>query len=164
VNTGKQRLNIVAADVRGGAAGAMTRAITEPLRSAVHPSRSAMTDAIVPSTTNAEPGEAARTTLLIAYICYAAAIVLPVAPAIAGVIINHLKIDETRNSYIGSHHRWLLRTFWFSLLWSVVTSLLLLTILLAPLAWLGYLAAGVWYIYRVVRGAMCFADRKAMPA
>jgi uncharacterized membrane protein len=122
-----------------------------------------MTDAIVPSNPTAEPSETERTTLLIAYICYAVAVIGILVAPVAGVIINHLKVDETRGSYVGSHHRWLLRTFWFSLLWSVVTTVLLCTIVLAPLAWLGYLIAGVWYIYRVVRGAINFADRKAMP-
>ena len=123
-----------------------------------------MTDAIVPSGGDAEPDERERTTLLVAYICYAvAAIGIAVAP-VAGVVINHLKVDATRGSYLGSHHRWLLRTFWFSLLWFALAGLIAATIVLLPLAWLLGIGTAIWYVYRVVRGAVNFADRKPMPS
>ena len=120
-----------------------------------------MTDsAIIPS---AEPSESERNTLLIAYILYGVTPFTGGLAAVAGGIINHLKVNDTGNEFLRSHHRWLLRTFWYSLLWTVLSTLLMFTIVLIPLAWLGYVAAGVWYIYRVVRGAIAFSERKPMP-
>ena len=116
--------------------------------------------AIVPS---AEPGESERNTLLIAYILYGVTPFTGGLAAVAGVIINHLKVNATGNEFLRSHHRWLLRTFWYSLLWTAVSTLLMFTIVLIPVAWLGYVVAGLWYIYRVVRGALNFAERRAMP-
>jgi uncharacterized membrane protein len=111
----------------------------------------------------AEPSEEERTLLLVAYVLYGLAPFTGGLTAVAGVIINHLKVAETANTFLGSHHRWLLRTFWFSLLWIVLCTALMFTILLIPVAWIGYVAAAVWSIYRVVRGAILFADRKPAP-
>jgi uncharacterized membrane protein len=122
-----------------------------------------MTDLLNTSPATTEPTESERNTLLIAYICYAATLIGIAFGPIAGVIINHLKVDETRSSYLGSHHRWLLRTFWFSLAGFALSGMLIFTIILIPLAWLGCGATAIWYLYRVIRGALMFADRKPMP-
>ncbi|MBV8062885.1 MAG: hypothetical protein JOY51_04770 [Nevskia sp.] len=110
----------------------------------------------------AEPGEGERSTLLVAYICYCLTLVTGFA-AVVGVIINHIKVGESANEFLRSHHRWLLRTFWFSLLWSVVCAVLMLTVILIPLAWIGLSAVTIWYIYRVVRGLINFTERRPMP-
>lgn len=112
--------------------------------------------------TSAEPSENDRTLLLIAYILYALAPFNGVT-AVAGVILNHLKLGDSTHPFLHSHHRWLLRTFWFSLLWFAILALLHVTIVLIPLAWFGGAVVCVWYIYRVVRGALNFSERKPMP-
>ena len=38
-------------------------------------------------------------------------------PSIIAVIINYVKRDEARGTYLESHFRWQIRTFWFGLLW-----------------------------------------------
>jgi uncharacterized membrane protein len=113
--------------------------------------------------TAVEPSENERNLLLAAYVLYAVTPFTGGLTAVAGVIINHLKLGEASRPFLHSHHRWLLRTFWFSLLWSVLCGLLMATLILIPLAWLGFIAVGVWYIYRVVRGAIAFAERRPMP-
>jgi uncharacterized membrane protein len=111
----------------------------------------------------AAPSENERTLLLIAYVLYGVGLFTGGATAVAGVIINHIQVNETAGTFLGSHHRWLLRTFWFSLLWSVLLTVLMFTVILIPLAWIGLVVLGVWYIYRVVRGAIRFADKLPMP-
>ncbi|MBL6750799.1 MAG: hypothetical protein ISP90_09775 [Nevskia sp.] len=114
----------------------------------------------------AAPGPAGaneRNWVLLAYILYALAPLNGVT-AVAGVIINHLKIDGCADPLLRSHHRWLKRTFWFFVLWAVVIGLLHLTIVLIPLAWLGGAALGVWYLYRVIRGAINFSERRPVGA
>lgn len=102
--------------------------------------------------------ESDRNVLLIAYILHALGPFTALS-AIAGVIINHLKINDTHNHFVRSHHRWLLRTFWFGLLWVIVSSILMVI----GIGFLLYFVVAVWYIYRIVRGALCFAERKPMP-
>ncbi len=99
-----------------------------------------------------------RNWVLIAYILYALA-PLNGLSAVGGVIINHLRINHC-HPLLRSHHRWLLRTFWFSLLWLFIFGLLHFTFVLIPLAWLGGGVLGIWYLYRVIRGAINFSERR----
>ena len=55
-------------------------------------------------------------------------------PAILAVIINYVKRRETRGTYLDSHFRWQIRTFWFGILWFVIALVLAVTIVLAPFA------------------------------
>ena len=79
---------------------------------------------------------------------------------IAGVVLNHIKAAETRNHFIRSHHSWMLRTFWWTLLWSLVCWPLCLVLV----GFAGYAALGIWWIYRVVRGLVNYSERRPMPA
>lgn len=119
-----------------------------------------MNDNPVVDPTGASEGE--RNTLLIAYVLYGAALITGLT-AVIGVIINYIKLGETSNEFLRSHHRWLIRTFWFFILWTVVCALLWLTFILIPVAWLGGIATGVWYLYRLIRGLINFAERRPMP-
>jgi uncharacterized membrane protein len=102
--------------------------------------------------------EAERNTLLVAYVLYALAPFTAIT-GIAGVIINHIKVVDTDSPFIRSHHRWLLHTFWFGLLWSIVAIPL---VLLMGLGVLIYIVVFIWYIYRVVRGIINFTERRPM--
>src|SRR6201998_4143235 len=64
-------------------------------------------------------------------------------PSIVAVIMNYARRSATRGTYLESHFRWQIRTFWYALLWSVVCGLVMLTIIGIPLAILGLAALGV---------------------
>jgi uncharacterized membrane protein len=83
-------------------------------------------------------------------------------PSIIAVVINYLKKDEARGTFLESHFRWQIRTFWFSLLWCVIAALLFVTIVGIPLALIVVFAAGIWAIYRIARGWLALRDRKPM--
>lgn len=104
-----------------------------------------------------------RTTLIVAYAMYAGMLFGLVVLPVVGVIINHLKIDTAGSELYRSHHRWLLRTFWWSLGWSAALALFATTIVLLPVTMLGGAVLGLWYIYRVVRGALALSERREMP-
>ncbi|MEF9944757.1 MAG: hypothetical protein RR758_11325 [Burkholderiaceae bacterium] len=44
-------------------------------------------------------------------------------PWLIGLVINYVQRDETAGTFISSHHRWMIRTFWFSALWYTVALL-----------------------------------------
>ena len=73
-------------------------------------------------------------------------------PSIIAVIINYVKQDEARGTWLESHFRWQIRTFWFALLWCVVAGLFAITIVGLPVAWLVFVVVGIWAIYRIARG------------
>jgi uncharacterized membrane protein len=89
-------------------------------------------------------------------------------PSIIGVIINYVKRDEARGTFLESHFKWQIRTFWYALLWAVVAflvSLPLMVVLIGFLTWpVLMFALGVWAIYRIARGWLALRDGKAMPA
>ncbi|MBL8488983.1 MAG: hypothetical protein JNK22_18110 [Rhodocyclaceae bacterium] len=84
-------------------------------------------------------------------------------PSIIAVIINYVTRNRVRGTWLDSHWAWQLRTFWFSLVWIVVCWTLALTIIGIPFAIALALMAGVWVLYRMVRGWMTLFDRKALP-
>jgi uncharacterized membrane protein len=83
-------------------------------------------------------------------------------PSIVAVIMNYARRSATRGTYLESHFRWQIRTFWYALLWLVVCGLVAVTIIGIPLALLGYAALAVWIIYRVARGWLALKDARPM--
>jgi uncharacterized membrane protein len=78
---------------------------------------------------------------------------------IVGVIVNYVKLDDARGTWLESHFRWQIRTFWWGLLWGVIGSVLLLILI----GWLVLAAAGIWIIYRIVKGAMYLSENRPLP-
>jgi uncharacterized membrane protein len=84
-------------------------------------------------------------------------------PSIIAVILNYVTRGNVRDTWLDSHWRWQLRTFWFTAAWAVGAALLIFTIIGIPFAWLILLALGIWLLYRVVRGWLALFDKKPMP-
>ncbi len=84
-------------------------------------------------------------------------------PSIIAVIINYVTRHRVRGTWLDSHWRWQLRTFWFSLAWIVVCWLLVFTLIGIPAAFLLAILAGIWVLYRMVRGWFALFDRQALP-
>ena len=85
-------------------------------------------------------------------------------PSIIGVIINLVKRNEARGTYLDSHFSWQIRTFFYALLWVVVMGLLAVTIIGIPFAWVLAIVVGIWVLYRIVRGWLALIDRKPIAA
>jgi uncharacterized membrane protein len=83
-------------------------------------------------------------------------------PSIIAVVINYVKRGEARGSYLESHFRWQIRTFWFALLWCAIGGMLFITLIGIPLALAVFFGAGLWAIYRITRGWLALRDRKPM--
>ena len=83
-------------------------------------------------------------------------------PSIIAVILNYIHQPNVRGTFLESHFRWQVRTFWFALLWIVIAMVLFMTLIGIPLAWIIGIAAGIWVIYRVARGWLTLQDRKPM--
>ena len=84
-------------------------------------------------------------------------------PSLAAVALNYLKRGEVAGTWLESHFRWQIRTFWFALLWIAVSALMVLTIIGVPFALALLLIAGLWILYRVVRGWWNLMQRQTMP-
>jgi uncharacterized membrane protein len=87
-------------------------------------------------------------------------------PSIIAVIMNYARRSASRGTYLESHFRWQIRTFWYAVLWSFViaaVSIPLVLILIGiPILIVGYYALTIWIIYRVARGWLALRDKRAM--
>jgi uncharacterized membrane protein len=81
-------------------------------------------------------------------------------PSIIAIILNYVKRGDVRGTYLESHFRWQVRTFWFAVLWVIIIGLLILTfvgiIVAIPLG----LAIGIWVLYRIIRGWLTLTKRE----
>jgi len=86
---------------------------------------------------------------------------------IAGLIVAYVKRDDARGTWVASHLRWLIRTFWFSLLWAVIGGIVLLVLGIVligiPIAFAIWAVTSIWVLYRVIRGYLLFNDEKPIP-
>ena len=85
-------------------------------------------------------------------------------PSIIAVILNYLKRDAVYGTYLESHFRWQIRTFWFALIWLIVMILLFVTLIGIPFAWIIGVFTGLWVLYRIARGWLRLVDAKPIPA
>lgn len=86
---------------------------------------------------------------------------------IIGIILAYVKRGEATGTWLASHYRWLIRTFWFSLLWGCIGAIIfvLLAIILIGLV-IGYViwvATTIWVLYRLIRGYVLFKDSQPVP-
>jgi len=83
-------------------------------------------------------------------------------PSIVAVIMNYARRSATRGTYLESHFRWQIRTFWFAFLWACVAGLVMLTFVGIPVALVGIVALSIWIAYRVIRGWLALRDQRPM--
>jgi len=85
-------------------------------------------------------------------------------PSLLAVFLNYLKRSDVAGTWLESHFRWQIRTFWFTLLWLMVYGLLILTVIGIPLALLLIALLGIWVAYRVIRGWLALSGVRPVNA
>lgn len=103
-----------------------------------------------------------KTLTTVVYALYAATFIT-VITCIVAIIINYVKKDDVTGTWLESHFRWQIRTFWWALVWGGIAVLLWLTILGIVFAVPLLLLVGLWVTYRVARGWLALARGKALP-
>ena len=85
---------------------------------------------------------------------------------IIAVIVDYVKKDDARGTWLESHFRWQIRTFWFGLLWVALCGAFVIVTLGVGIliAWLPLVMVSVWFVYRIVRGWLALRDRRPMYA
>lgn len=85
-------------------------------------------------------------------------------PSVIAVVISYFKRGQARGTWLDSHFRWQLRTFWFGLLWAA----LCLAFVIGTLGigvivvWIPLGILTVWFIYRVARGWSALSSNRPM--
>jgi uncharacterized membrane protein len=75
---------------------------------------------------------------------------------IVAIVIDYVKRDEAKGSWLESHFRWQIRTFWWGLLWGALGVITFLIVV----GWLILVADAIWIIYRIVKGWLYLNDNK----
>ena len=83
-------------------------------------------------------------------------------PSIVAVILNYVKRGDARGTWIASHYRWQIRTFWFTLVWALIGWALVITIIGAVVGVPILIALTLWLLYRIGRGWLRLRDRRPM--
>jgi uncharacterized membrane protein len=85
-------------------------------------------------------------------------------PSLIAVILNYVKRSEAHGTWLESHFRWQIRTFWFGLLWVSLCMLFIVVTLGVGIliAWIPLGFVGLWFIYRIARGWLALLDRRPM--
>jgi uncharacterized membrane protein len=85
-------------------------------------------------------------------------------PSIIAVILNYVKRGETIGTWLESHFRWQIRTFWYGVLWvGLCGVLVVLTLGLGLLVvWVPLALVTIWFVYRIVRGWARLGARRPM--
>ena len=76
--------------------------------------------------------------------------------AVIALIINYIKRADENDSVYVSHHNYMIATFWWTVLWLVVTSPLYLLLFLPGMV--AHTIVLLWYLYRCIRGWLRFTD------
>lgn len=84
-------------------------------------------------------------------------------PSIIAVILNYVKRDDVRGTFLDSHFSWQIRTFWFAVLWFLVAGVLMVTIIGAVIGFPLMIVAGLWVLYRIARGWIALVNGNALP-
>lgn len=85
-------------------------------------------------------------------------------PSIIAVILNYVKRSEVRGTWLESHFRWQIRTFWYGLLWvSLCIIFVVLTLGIGLIiVWLPIAIVSLWFVYRIVRGWLALGEGRQM--
>jgi len=135
-------------------------------------------NASLPSSSDGRaPLPSAVTIAHVVYALHAAAIVVGIAgtatvvgsfvgsvPSIVAVILNYLKRSDARGTWLESHYRWQIRTFWFAIFWVIVALVLFVTLIGIPIAAAILIGVSLWLVYRIARGWLRLQDRRPMYA
>ena len=78
---------------------------------------------------------------------------------IVGVVVNYVKKEDVAGTWLESHFRWQIRTFWFGLLWGAVGVVTFLIFI----GWFILAANAIWIIYRIVKGWLNLNENRPMP-
>lgn len=122
----------------------------------------------------------AKSLATIVYALQAASLVVGFTSIVA-VIINYVKMDEVRGTWVESHFRWQIRTFWLSLLFGFLLFVLFLVfglgiagaaavgseagaaggaLSMGLVGIVGGLGMVAWYLYRIIKGWLRLSENQ----
>lgn len=117
-----------------------------------------MSDVIITQTPGSStPTESMIQITHVTYALYALGLLTGVF-VVAGLIVAYIKRDDVVGTYLADHYSWLIRTFWWGLLWTTIG--LILAFVLVGFVVLA--AVWVWWVYRIIKGWLRLTEKRAV--
>jgi uncharacterized membrane protein len=84
--------------------------------------------------------------------------------AVAGLILAYVKLDDARGTYVESHLRWLIRTFWWGLGWTALVWLFVIVTFGIGIffAWIPWGVIWIWFAYRIIKGWLRLTEKRTI--
>ena len=99
-----------------------------------------------------------RTVMHVLYALHTIAWASMGALAVIALIVNYIKRADELDALYTSHHNYMIATFWWTVLWLVVTAPLWLLLFFPGV--IAYTIIGLWYLYRCLRGWVRFSNNR----
>ena len=103
-----------------------------------------------------ESGAAHKNVALLVYVLQGLGLFTGGLTFVAALIVNYVKVDEVKDTWLESHFRWQMNTFWYGLLWSAIGMIFWLVLM----GWLASAIVSIWVFYRIIKGALYLNDEK----
>ena len=106
---------------------------------------------------NTEQEKSAKNLTTLIYALYAASFLIGIT-AIVAIVMNYIKKEDVAGTFLESHFRWQIRTFWFGMLWGMLGAITFVLVI----GWFVLIVNGIWIIYRIAKGWLRLNDNKPM--
>jgi len=77
---------------------------------------------------------------------------------LAAVVLAYIKRPDAAGTVYASHLNWLLTTFWWGLLYLLISAIATLIFI----GWIGVIASTVWIVYRLIKGWLALCEGRAV--
>lgn len=83
--------------------------------------------------------------------------------SVVPLIVNYAKRPDAEGTLAYSHHGWMIRSFWWYVVWMVVGGIVFATFIGIPIAIVIWGVAWVWKAYRLIRGFVDLNNNRQAP-
>ncbi|AZS77697.1 MULTISPECIES: DUF4870 family protein [Achromobacter] len=73
---------------------------------------------------------------------------------LAAVVLMYLKRSDAAGTVYAAHFDWMLRTFWWAMLWLAISAIAIYIFI----GWISLIATIVWVLYRLIKGWLALLD------
>lgn len=100
-----------------------------------------------------------KNTVHLIYLLFTIGFFVPGIVSLVGIIVAYIKREDMQDyPVLSGHIRWLIRTFWYSILWVIVG----LATLIIGVGFIILAATYIWHIYRIIKGWIWLNDNKSV--